>query len=141
MKSTFLAVSALLAATAAAQTSVTFVDFGRPCGGDLSGALVRTPAGAAIQLNVTGAASNALAVLVIGSMATTPHALPGSNCLLLVEPRATHIDSTDARGNARFQLRLPPIVPLVVDFQVATAELSRQGRVVESTDGVELRVR
>lgn len=131
-----------LAAVATAQTSVSFADFGRPCGGDLAGSLVRGRTGPNVQLDVTRADAGAVAILVLGThLARVPHPLPGSPCLLLVEPRATMFGTVDRAGSAQFSLPLPPIAPLVVDFQVVTVELARAGREAKSTDGVELRVR
>jgi hypothetical protein len=132
--------AAALAAPAAAQ-SCAFSSFGRPCGGDLSGALVQTPRGPALELSITGAEPNALAVLVVGQPAATPHPLPGSPCLLLLDPRHTLIGNTDRRGRAQFRMALPPVSPLDLGFQAAIAELTRNGRVVESTDGVRAQCR
>lgn len=130
----------LLAATAAAQ-NYSFTPFGRPCGGDLAGQVVRTQRGAALQWNVTNADAGAAAILVVGHLAATPVALPGSGCLLLVDPRTTLFQQVDGRGNAQFLMALPPVVPLQVEFQAVTLELSRLGRVAESTNGVEFRAR
>ncbi|MBK8098588.1 MAG: hypothetical protein IPK26_15870 [Planctomycetes bacterium] len=130
----------LLAATAAAQ-NYSFSNFGRPCGGDLAGQVVRTQRGAALQWDVTNADAGAVAILVVGHLAATPIALPGSGCLLLVDPRTTLFQQVDGRGHAQFLMALPPVVPLQVQFQAVTVELSRMGRVAESTNGVEFRAR
>ncbi|HLQ38975.1 MAG TPA: hypothetical protein VK348_14290 [Planctomycetota bacterium] len=129
----------VLAAAAAAQTpTVNFTNFGRPCDGTLTGSLARGPS---VQMDVAGAPANAIAILAIGHPATTGIALPGSSCLLLVEPRATMLQLVDARGNSTFHLRLPPIVPLSVDFQEVSLGLLPRGVVAVSTNGVNMTVR
>lgn len=134
---TFLAAS-LLSLSAVAQT-YTLTDFGTQCGGDLHGQIVQAPAGNGLRLGVTGARPNTHAVLVAGHMAPTPLQLPGSQCLLLVNPRFTMFGMTDAQGRAHFGFRLPPVVPITVDFQVVLFGISpTQGRVAVSTDGIEL---
>lgn len=130
----------LLAGAAVAQThpTCTFTSFGRPCGGDLAGSIVRGPA---IQMDVTNAAPASVAILVAGHMAARPHPLPNSNCLLLVDPRLTLVTPVDRHGNASFHLRLPHVTPLDVDFQAVTIALHRNGRTAESTNGVTLQCR
>ncbi|MBL8723745.1 MAG: hypothetical protein JNK49_06840 [Planctomycetes bacterium] len=132
-----LLISALLAVPAVAQTW-TLSDFGRPCGGDLSGQVVASPRGVGLRFAVTGATPNAVAVLALGQLAPTPIQLPGSQCLLLVDPRHTLFATTDAQGQAGFQLSLPNIAPISIEFQAVVIELTRAGRLAESTDGVRL---
>ncbi len=139
-----LAAAAVLAVAAVAQTRPTysFTSFGRPCGGDLAGSLNTTRAVPAIQMDVTNAAPSSFAILVAGHQAARPHSLPGSNCLLLVDPRITLVGSVDARGNATFLLSLPRIpTPWSIDFQAVTIALNRNGRTAESTDGVTVSAR
>ena len=126
--SSILASVLLLAATTVAQ-NCTFTNFGRPCGGDLAGSLVRGPA---IRMAVTNAAPSSVAVLVVGQTAARPHPLPGSNCLLLVDPRITFAQPVGPRGNTEFLMRLPNVRALDVDFQVVTVASSRNGRTAES---------
>lgn len=139
MKTLIAAVLASTAALAQAPTC-TFTDFGRPCGGDLAGQVVRTTNGAGVRLDVTGATPLSFAVLAAGQQAR-PIALPGSNCLLLVDPRITVLQQVDRTGATAFRFHLPPIAPLNVDFQAVTIALSRSGRMAESTDGVTLNCR
>jgi hypothetical protein len=127
----------LLASTLTAQT-YSLQDFGRQCGGDLQGTVVTTPNGTGLRLAVTGAMPNAIAILVVGHPQPAPVQLPGSNCTLLVDPRVTLLAMTDAQGQAGFTFRVPPVLPIRIDFQVAVADFVRGGRVVESTDGVRL---
>lgn len=129
-----LATSLLLAGTVLGQ-NCTFTNFGRPCGGAMAGSLVRGPA---IRMAVTGAMPGEAALLVVGHAMSTPLPLPGSNCLLLVQPRVVLQGSTDRAGAANFVMRLPPIVPLNVDFQCVVVDITRTGRVAESTNGVNL---
>ena len=131
----------LLAATALAQTGIAFTPFGRPCGCDLAGSAVRTATGPVLRFDVTNAAPSSIAVLVLGQLAGTPFPLPGTNCLLLVQPRATLLQQVDVNGAAAFRFPLPPIAPLSVDFQAVTIALSRNGRTAESSNGVNLTVR
>jgi hypothetical protein len=130
----------LLLATAAGAQTITFTAFGRPCGGDLDGSAVRAAGGAAVRFDVTNAAPNSVAVLVLGHVGR-PLPLPGSDCLLLVEPRATVLQQVDRTGTAAFRFHLPPIAPLSIDFQAVTIALNRNGRTAESTNGVNLSTR
>jgi hypothetical protein len=138
---TFLLAATLLAAAATSQATCTFTNFGRPCGGDLAGSVVRGPAGAVVVMDVANATPNAFCFLTVGPLAATPITLPGSACLLLVQPRAYLFGQTDRAGSAGFRINLPRITPLVVEFQAVTAEPTRGGRVVESTNGVQMACR
>lgn len=124
---------ALLAGTAVAQTW-TLTDRGPQCGGNLSGVVATTPAGQSLRLAVSGAQASAVALLAIGAPQTSPVALPGSSCLLFVDPRLTEWTVTDGSGNAAFALRLPQAVPLTFYVQGVTATFPASGRVVTSTD-------
>lgn len=92
----------------------------------------------ALRFGVTNAMPNAIAALVIGHLAPSPIQLPGSQCLLLVDPRHTLLGSTDGQGQASFQLSLPNVAPITIEFQAVVVELTRAGRLAESTDGVRL---
>jgi hypothetical protein len=133
-------VAALFAATAEAQV-YSLSDFGRQCGGDLTGQVVQTPQGVTMRLGVSSAIPNAVAVLVLGSRAPAPIALPNSACLLLVDPRATMLTQTNGLGMASFAVPVPSVLPLHLLFQVVVADFSAAGRTVTSTDGVMLRGR
>lgn len=133
-----LLASCLLSLTAVAQT-YTVSNFGAACSGAIHGQVVQAPAGTGLRVGATGTRPNAHAVLVVGHQAPSPIQLPGSQCQLLVQPRFTMLGMTDANGVVRFSLRLPPIVPITVDFQVVVIGLSpTQGRVAVSTDGLRL---
>ena len=67
-------VAALFAATAEAQV-YSMTDFGRQCGGDLTGQVVQTPQDVSMRLGVSNAIPSAVAVLVLGSRAPAPIAL------------------------------------------------------------------
>jgi len=125
----------LLAAAIPAQTW-SVQDFGRQCGGDLAAAVQATRRGVDMRFAITGAAPDAVAILVIGHRAPAPVTLPGSNCELLVDPRHTLFSTTDAQGQASFTLSLPNIAPVAIDFQGVVATFGRTGRMAESTDGV-----
>lgn len=135
---TFLQVSSLAATLAAAAPAQTWSvqDFGRQCGGDLAATVQTNRRGVDLRFAITGAAPDAVAILVIGHRAPGPVALPGSNCELLVDARHTLFTTTDARGQAAFSLALPNIAPVAIDFQGVVATFGRTGRMVESTDGV-----
>ena len=133
---TLLIASLLLAAAASAQT-YTVTPFDAPCGARLGGQVTTTAAGTAMHLGVTHAHPNALAVLVIGHQHTTPVPLPGSPCFLLVDPRVTQFAVTSATGSARFGFRVPPVLPITIDFQVVVAR--HIGHLVaEATNGIRL---
>jgi len=131
--------SSLLAATAAAQT-YTVTDFGPQCGGDLHAQIVMGHhTGHDLLFGVTGARANALAVLVLGHHFAAPVQLPGSQCLLLVDPRGTMLTTTTATGTAHFAFHVPPVVPITIDFQaVIVSHSHHHGLVAESSDGVRL---
>jgi hypothetical protein len=131
----------VLAGAAVAQTAVNFTPFGRPCGGDLAGSLVRTGTGPVVRFDVANAAPNSIAVMVIGQQLPVALPLPNSNCGLLVQPRATLLAQVDGNGAAAFRFPLPPIAPISLDFQAVTIALNRNGRTAESTNGVTLNVR
>ncbi|MGE3174994.1 MAG: hypothetical protein AB7O97_20365 [Planctomycetota bacterium] len=133
---TTLVALCLSTAVGLAQTC-TFTSFGRPCGGDLAGQQVRTPAGQTIRFDVTNAAPGAIAVMVIGGQQRGVQ-LPGSNCLLLVNPRGTQLAQVDRGGDVAFRFPIPARLPVQADFQVVTIGLSRSGRIAESTNGVNL---
>lgn len=133
MKSFLLAVS-LFAAAASAQTW-TVTSRGPQCGGLLRGQVVQAPQGTGLRLGVGNAAPSALAVLAIGMPQTTPVALPGSNCELYVDPRASMLSMTDANGQASFALRLPASrVPVTFYLQAVVVEAVRPGRIASSTN-------
>lgn len=128
-------------AVALSAQTYTLTDFGRQCGGNLSGQVVQNPTGTGLRLAVSGATPNAVALLVMGHRAPAPIALPGSACLLLVDARGTMLAQTNALGNASFFVPVPPAVPLTVLFQVVVATPAANGRTVESTDGLRLTAR
>ncbi len=137
---TLLASIVLTAVTAVAQTFPTcaFTSFTRPCGTDLAGSQIRGPG---LQWDVTNAAPGSVAILAIGQAMRQPLPLPGTNCLLVVDPRLLLVAPVDRGGNAEFVLRLPPIAPLSIDFQAVTVALNRNGRTAESSNAIEMRCR
>lgn len=137
MKLTHLLVSILLTVGAVAAQNCAFTTFTRPCGSDLAGAVVRGPA---VQWNVTNAAPASYAVLAIGQQAR-PMPLPGTDCLLVVNPRVMLVQPVDSRGNSTFLLRLPPITGLSLDFQAVTVAVNRRGRFAESTNAITMACR
>lgn len=142
MKITAILAALLVSATASAQVTCTFTNFGTPCGADLAGSQItaRLPA---VQMDVTNAAPASVAILAIGSQRIpTPIRLPGSSCTLIVNPRITLLAPVDARGHASFALRLPGVAtPFSLQFQAVTVALSRNGRTAESSNGVLLNCR
>lgn len=136
--STLIGAVCLLTSVATAQ--IAFTNFGRPCGGNLTGSAQTSRAGTVIHMDVTNAAAGAACVLVIGQQ-SRPHLLPNSLCSLLVDPRATMVGTTDAQGAASFRLPLPATTPLTVDFQAVTVGVTRRGRMADSTNGVKLQAR
>ena len=134
--STLLAALCLTASTAIAQVS--FTNFGRPCGGTLTGSL--GPRTGTIAMDVSNAAPGAACVLVIGPL-MRPQPLPNSLCDLLVDPRITLVGTIDAQGNASFRMPLPGVTPLTVDFQAVIVGITRRGRMAESTNRVEMQSR
>lgn len=134
MKIASLIVAGLLLASASIAQTCVFTNFGRPCGGTLTGALVRGPA---LQFDVAQASAGAHAVLVVGQQ-QRPAPLPGSMCPLLVNPRILLHSQIDRAGNARWTVRVPN-QRIDVDLQVVTLESGRNGaRIAESTNGVNL---
>jgi hypothetical protein len=132
-----VAAVALLSTVAVAQT-YTLTSFGTSCGGTLQGQVVSLPAGHGLRLGLLSNTPNAIAVLVFGHQATTPQPLPGGNCLLLVDPRATQLTFTDAQGRAHWNQRIPPVLPITFDIQAATLTLSPTGRVAATSNGLRL---
>lgn len=130
--------SALALATSVAfgqSPTCTFTSFGRPCGGDLAAQQLTSRTGTTVRFDVTNAAPGSIAVLAIGH-AARPVALPGSNCSLLLDARATHFSQVDRLGQVSFRFPLPAIVPLIADVQVITVGFDRNGRTAESTNGL-----
>lgn len=132
-----LPVAFLLCAAASAQT-YTLTQFGPACAGNLQGQVVTLPNGHGLRLGANQLAPNAIAVLVLGHQASVPTPLPGSNCTLLLDPRVTHLAMTGPRGTASWQQRIPPILPITFDMQVVTLQLTPNGRLAESTNGLTL---
>ncbi|MEM7203083.1 MAG: hypothetical protein AAF628_22675 [Planctomycetota bacterium] len=119
----------------------TFRPFGPECGGKLDGRAGPVPGapGIAIQLALTGAAPNALAVLAIGAPLPMPVQLPGSRCDLLVNPRGLTQGRTDANGDASWNLGLPLSTgAFTVAFQAITAQISPAGIRLASSNGLGL---
>lgn len=130
-------VAAVLTATAviAQAPTCTFTAFGRPCGGVLAGTQLTSPTTVGVRFDVTGAAPGAIAVLALGHR-DRGSVLPGSTCLLLIDPRATYFAQVDRAGAVSFRFPLPAVTPFQVDAQVVTVGLSRNGRTAESTNAL-----
>lgn len=140
MKTSLIAFLALTAAVSA--QTYTLTDFGPQCGSDLHAQVLtgHHNHSADLNLHVTGAAPHALAILVIGlhHLATPVH-LPGSQCLLLVDPLGTMLTMTTATGSAAFGFHVPPALPITIYFQaVIVGHSPHHGLVAESSDGVRL---
>lgn len=133
----FLTAVALFSTAAIAQT-YTLTSFGAGCGGTMQGQVVTLPVGHGLRLGLLSNTPNAIAVLVLGHQAATPQPLPGGNCLLLVDPRATQITFTDAQGRAHWNQRIPPVLPITFDMQAATLTLTPTGRVAATSNGLRL---
>ena len=124
-----------LAAPAAAQT-YQLHEAGPTCRADLRGQVVSTTAGHGVRLGLRSVFGNSLAVLAIGSRRPTPLTLPGGHCELYVDPRATQLSTTGARGNARFAFRIPPVLPIRVAFQAVVLDAGSTGLRAASSDVV-----
>jgi hypothetical protein len=122
----------------ATQPTVTFTAFGPSCDGTLSGQMVTTPRGNAVQLDVAGATANAFAFLMFGAQLTTPVALPGSQCQLLVENRFGGFSILDAHGDGHRVLGVPGRPPVDINFQVLTLDFSGTTLALGSTNGLNL---
>jgi hypothetical protein len=127
----------LLAASTLAQT-YTLTNFGTPCAGALQGQIVTLPAGTGLRLGVHNAPANAFAILVAGHPQPGPIALPGTQCVLLVDPRFTMAALTNSNGNVQFAFRIPPVLPISVDFQTIVLGFTTTGLIAGSTNGVHL---
>ena len=127
----------LLAASSLAQT-YTLTNFGTPCAGAMQGQVVTLPAGTALRLGVHNAPPNAFAILVVGHPAPGPIALPGTQCVLLVTPHLTTAEPVNANGHAQFAFRIPPALPISIDFQTVLLGFSATGLIAGSTNGVHL---
>ena len=115
-----------------------FLAFGRPCGGDLAAQQVTSPTNpnnSALVLDATNLAPGAVAVLVMGQQAAGVQ-LPGSNCLLLVQRNHTALAQADRTGSCSWRFPVPLRGTFTLDFQVVTFGFTRNGRLVESTNGV-----
>lgn len=122
-----------LAAPAAAQT-YQLTEVGPTCGADLRGQVVSSPAGSGVRLGLRSVVDNGLAVLAIGSRRPTPVQLPGGQCDLYVDPRATQLQRTGPRGHARFAFRIPPVVPIRIAFQAVVLDVRPTGLRAASSD-------
>jgi len=137
MKTVAIAFALSLAAASSAQTC-SFTLFGRPCGGDLAGQQVTTPTASGIRFDGSHLAPGAVAILVLGQQAAQGIQLPGSNCLLVVQPGNTVLGQADRTGACLFRFPIPARLPIAADFQVVTIGFTRNGRIAESTNGVHL---
>lgn len=129
--------SFLLSGLLSAQTC-NFLAFGRPCGGDLAIQQVTSPtnpANSALVFDATNLAPGAVAVLVMGQQSLGVQ-LPGSNCMLLVQRNHTVLGQANRAGSCSWRFPVPVRGQFTMDFQVVTFGLSRNGRLVESTNGV-----
>lgn len=141
MRLPILTALALIAASLPAQVACTFTNFGRPCGGVLQGTqITRLPA---VRLDLSRAAPGSFALLAMGSQRLPrPVQIPGGNCFLLVQPRATALQQVDPRGLASWHLRLPNATPrTTIDFQAVTVQIGRNGISTGSSNGVEMTCR
>jgi hypothetical protein len=138
---TIAIVAALALATAASAQTCAFRLFGRPCGGDLAGQQVTTPTASGIRFDAANLAPGAVAILVFGQQPSQGIQLPGSNCLLLVQPGSTVVAQADRTGSCTFRFPIPTRLPVAADFQVVTIGFTRNGRIAESTNGVSLACR
>lgn len=137
MKPCLAVLSVLTLASFAVGQTCTFTSFGRPCGGQLAGTQVRTSAGSAVRLDVTGATPGAVAVLAIGH-AARPVLLPGGICPLVVDARVLHFGDVDRAGQAMFRFPIPATLPVTADVQVITVSTNRAGRTAEATNGLRI---
>jgi hypothetical protein len=130
-----------LSAFTSAQTCV-FTNYGRSCGATLSGQQVRSGSTAvAAEITMSNAAPLSLAILVMGQRAR-PVALPASSCDLLVAPRTTLSAPVSLRGAASWILRIPVrVLPLVLDLQAVTIDLSRSTLAIAASNGLNLACR
>lgn len=133
-----LAAAVLLSAASAlpAQTC-NFLAFGRPCGGDLAVQQVTAPTNpnqSVLVFDATNLAPGAIAVLVMGQQGPGIQ-LPGSTCTLLVQRQDTVLAQADRSGSAAWRFPVP-VRSFRLDFQVVTFGFTRNGRLVESTNGV-----
>ncbi len=133
-----LLATALLSCAAVTAQTYTLTPFGPACAGTLQGQVVTLPNGHGLRLGATQLAPNAIAVLVLGHQSTVPSPLPGSNCTLLIDPRATQMALTGPRGRAAWQQRIPPMLPISFDLQVVTLQPTPTGRLAESTNALNL---
>lgn len=122
------------------QPTVTFTPFGPSCDGTLSGQMVPTPRGNAVQLDVRGATAGSLAFLVVGAPLATPLNLPGSQCQLLVQPGFHGFTLLDANGDGSRVLGVPGRPPITVDFQMLTLDLSGSTLALGTTNGLNLQI-
>ncbi len=102
----------------------TFTNFGRECGGRLDGVLPG-PTGSRFALDLTNAAPRAIAVLVIGPRMRTPIPLPGSHCVLHVDPIITLSGQTNGQGEKSWTFPSVAVAPTIhVSFQAVTLDLN-----------------
>lgn len=120
------------------QPTVSFTAFGPSCDGTLSGQMITTPRGNAVQLDIAGATANAFGFLMFGAQLTAPVALPGSQCQLLVENRFGGFSVLDANGDGHRVLGVPGRPPVDINFQVLTLDFSGPTLALGSTNGLNL---
>lgn len=136
MKATILATLFLTAVTAA--QTYTLQQVGWTCGANLAGHVVQTQQGPGIQFGLHSRLENSFAVLVLGHRAPTPINLPGSPCRLFVDARGTMLGTTNSSGNAHFNFRIPPALPIRILFQAVVVDFTPQGRRAASSDVIRL---
>lgn len=103
--------------------TVTWTASGPQCLGAITGTDSQANGVLTLNLAVTGAAANGMGILVGGTTAPTPIALPFGTCQLLVQPAGAGSGMrsfvTDATGGAVFVYRLRAAA-FAIDFQAVT---------------------
>jgi hypothetical protein len=101
-----------------------FHHFGAECGGRLRGVLPG-PSGSQFALDLTDAAPHVPALLAIGPRMRTPVQLPGSHCLLHINPLVAVAQQTNAQGRAHWTFPLVSVMPVpTISFQVVTIDVN-----------------
>lgn len=93
-----------------------FFKHGAPCGPSLD---AKNGFGDAVTLNITGAANSGSGVIVFGLQRMTL-SLPGTTCLLRVQPLVTFPISFSSSGTASLTGTIPPTRPFVLPMQVGS---------------------
>lgn len=117
--------------------SCTVTPFGAECAGKLEGASNPSTTHRVIKLSLTKGFPDAVGVMVIGKTKISA-ALPGTSCLLLVDPTIMSVFQTNAKGERTQYLRAPLNSTGSLFVQDVLLKLDAKGATFGSSNGLEI---